>query len=104
LGQPPPWPRVDPPEDRHPAAWQAAAEHEFWVLRIQCAMFPHALFCVVSRWAWCPLRCPPGWLMLDNLRIHQKFVAVLLLRLVLLAAVAAGRIRSNVTEGVRAGG
>jgi hypothetical protein len=42
--------------------------------------------------------------MLDNLRIHQKFVAVLLLRLVLLAAVAAGRIRSNVTEGVRAGG
>jgi hypothetical protein len=40
--------------------------------------------------------------MLDNLRIHQKFIAILLLPLVLLA-LAAGRIRSNVTEGVRAG-
>jgi hypothetical protein len=40
--------------------------------------------------------------MLDNLRIHQKFVAILLLPLVLLA-LAAGRIRSNVTEGMRAG-
>ena len=39
--------------------------------------------------------------MLHNLRIHQKFVAILLLPLVLLA-LAAGRIRSNVTEGVRA--
>jgi hypothetical protein len=37
--------------------------------------------------------------MLDNLRIHQKFVATLLPPLVPLAA----RIRSNVTEGVRAG-
>ena len=33
--------------------------------------------------------------MLDNLRIHQKFIAILLLPLVLLAAVAAGRIRST---------
>jgi hypothetical protein len=40
--------------------------------------------------------------MLDNLRIHQKFIAILPLPLVL-AALAAGRIRSNVTEGVRAG-
>jgi hypothetical protein len=40
--------------------------------------------------------------MLHNLHIHQKFVAILLLPLVLLA-LAAGRIRSNVTEGVRAG-
>ena len=40
--------------------------------------------------------------MLDNLRIHQKFIAILL-PLVLLAALAAGRIPSNVTEGVRAG-
>jgi hypothetical protein len=31
--------------------------------------------------------------MLDNLRIHQKFIAILLLPLVLLAAPAAGRIR-----------
>jgi hypothetical protein len=38
--------------------------------------------------------------MLDNLRIPQKFIATLLQPLVLLAA---GRIRSNVTEGVRAG-
>jgi hypothetical protein len=41
--------------------------------------------------------------MLHNLRIHQKFIAILLLPLVLLAALAAGRIRSKVTEGVRAG-
>ena len=41
--------------------------------------------------------------MLDNLRIHQKFIAILLPPLVLLAALAAGRIRSNVTEGVLAG-
>ena len=40
--------------------------------------------------------------MLHNLRIYQKFIAILLLPLVLLAALAAGRIRSNVTEGVRA--
>jgi hypothetical protein len=40
--------------------------------------------------------------MLHNPRIHQKFVAILLLPLVLLAALAAGRIRSNVTESVRA--
>jgi hypothetical protein len=41
--------------------------------------------------------------MLHNLRIHQRFSAILLLPLVLPAALAAGRIRSNVTEGVRAG-
>lgn len=41
--------------------------------------------------------------MLDNLRIHPKFIAILLQPLVLLAALAAGRIRSNVTQGVRAG-
>jgi hypothetical protein len=40
--------------------------------------------------------------MLDNLRLHQNFIAILL-PLVLLAAVAAGRIRSNATQGVRAG-
>ncbi|HZD00767.1 MAG TPA: hypothetical protein VFA46_11435 [Actinomycetes bacterium] len=41
--------------------------------------------------------------MLHNRRIHQRFVAILLLPPVLLAALAAGRIRSNVTGGVRAG-
>ncbi len=42
--------------------------------------------------------------MLDNSRILPKFIAILLLPLVLLAAaLAAGRIRSNVTQGVRAG-
>jgi hypothetical protein len=40
--------------------------------------------------------------MLDNSRIPPKFIAILL-PLVLLAALAAGRIRSNVTQGVRAG-
>ena len=41
--------------------------------------------------------------MLDNLLIHQTFIAILLPPLVVLAAPAAGRIRSSVTEGVRAG-
>ena len=41
--------------------------------------------------------------MLDNLRIHRTFIAILLLPLVLVAALAAGRIRSNVTQGARAG-
>ena len=41
--------------------------------------------------------------MLDNLRIHRRFIAILLPPLVLLAALAAGRIRSNVTQGVRPG-
>jgi hypothetical protein len=41
--------------------------------------------------------------MLDNSRIPPKFIAMLLLPLVLLAALAAGRIHSNVTQGVRAG-
>ena len=40
--------------------------------------------------------------MLDNLLI-QTFIAILLLPPVLLAALAAGRIRSDVTEGARAG-
>jgi hypothetical protein len=41
--------------------------------------------------------------MLDNLRIHQTFIAILVLPPVLVAALAAGRIRSHLTEGVRAG-
>jgi hypothetical protein len=41
--------------------------------------------------------------MQDNLRIHQTFIAILLPPLVLLVAMAAGRIRTNVTKGVRAG-
>jgi hypothetical protein len=41
--------------------------------------------------------------MLDNLRIHRKFIAIPLLPLVLPAALAAGRLRANVTQGVRAG-
>ena len=41
--------------------------------------------------------------MLDNLPSTGSFFASLLLPLVLLAALAAGRIRSNVTQGVRAG-
>jgi hypothetical protein len=41
--------------------------------------------------------------MLDNLRHRRKFIAILLLPLVLLAALAAGRIRSDTTQGVRAG-
>jgi hypothetical protein len=41
--------------------------------------------------------------MLHDLRINQRFIAILpLLPLVLPAALAAGRIRSNVTEGGRA--
>jgi hypothetical protein len=41
--------------------------------------------------------------MLDNPRIHQTVIAILLLPLVLVAALAAGRVRSNVTQGARAG-
>ena len=41
--------------------------------------------------------------MLDNFRIHRTFIVILLLPLGLLAALAAGRIRSNATEGVQAG-
>ena len=41
--------------------------------------------------------------MLDNLRIHQTVIAIVPLPLVLLATLAAGRIRSNVTQGARAG-
>ncbi len=41
--------------------------------------------------------------MLHNLRIHQKFVAILLLPLVVLTVLAVGRIRSNITQSVRAG-
>jgi hypothetical protein len=41
--------------------------------------------------------------MLDDLRIPRNFIAIPLLPLVLLAGLTAGRIRSNVTHGVRAG-
>jgi hypothetical protein len=41
--------------------------------------------------------------MLDSLRIHRKFHRDPPAALVLLAALAAGRIRSNLTQGVRAG-
>jgi hypothetical protein len=41
--------------------------------------------------------------MLDDLCIHQKFIAILLLPLALLAALAAGRDPLHVAEGVRAG-
>jgi hypothetical protein len=41
--------------------------------------------------------------MLDDLCIHQKVIAILLLPLVLLAALASGRDPLHVTEGVRAG-
>jgi HAMP domain-containing protein len=40
--------------------------------------------------------------MLHNLRIHQKFVAILLLPLAVLTVLAVGRIRSNVVQSARA--
>jgi hypothetical protein len=42
--------------------------------------------------------------MLDNLCIHQTFIAILLLPLVLLAALAAGRIRSTSRRACGQGG
>ena len=42
--------------------------------------------------------------MLDNLCIHQKIIAILLLPLVLLAALAAGRIRSTSRRACGQGG
>jgi hypothetical protein len=41
--------------------------------------------------------------MLNHLLIHQTRIAILLLPLVLLATLAAGRIRLGVAEGLRAG-
>jgi hypothetical protein len=41
--------------------------------------------------------------MLDSLRLHWNFIANLLPPPVLLPALAAGRVHSNVTQGVRAG-
>ena len=41
--------------------------------------------------------------MLHNLPLHRNFIAILPLPLVLLAALAVGQIRPNVTQGVRAG-
>jgi hypothetical protein len=54
-------------------------------------------------WPGCPPWYPQDEMKLDNLRIHQTFIAILLQTVVLLAALAAGRIRSNVTEGAWAG-
>ena len=42
--------------------------------------------------------------MLDDLRIHQKYIATLLLPLVVLAALAAGRIRSTSRRACGQGG
>ena len=42
--------------------------------------------------------------MLDNLRIHQTFIAILLRPLVLLVAPAAGRIRSTSQRACGQGG
>jgi hypothetical protein len=42
--------------------------------------------------------------MLDNLRIDQTFIVILLLPLVLLAALAAGRIRSTSRRACGQGG
>jgi hypothetical protein len=53
--------------------------------------------------ARCPPWCPQDERNAGQPPIHQKFIAILLPLLVLLAALAAGRIRSNVTEGVRSG-
>ena len=62
-----------------------------------------AFFCVFSNWLGARRGVPQDELNAGQLRIHRKFIAILLLPLVLLAALAAGRIRSNVTQGVRAG-
>jgi hypothetical protein len=42
--------------------------------------------------------------MLDNLRIHQRFIAILLPPLVVLAALAASRIRSTSRRACGQGG
>jgi hypothetical protein len=61
-----------------------------------CALFPMGLVTAVVS--------PRMSSIQDNLRIHQTFIAILLPPLVPLVAMAAGRIRTNVTKGVRAGG
>jgi hypothetical protein len=63
-----------------------------------------AAFCALSRWGRVPAVVSPRMSrMLDNLRIHREFMVILLLPLGLLAALAAGRIRSDATQGVPAG-
>ena len=70
-------------------------------LRVLCSRT--AFFCAFSDWLGARRGVPQDELNAGQLRIHRKFIAILLLPLVLLAALAAGRIRSNVTQGVRAG-
>jgi hypothetical protein len=65
-------------------------------------MLPHALLRPFPMGPVPALVSPRMSCMLDNLLI-QTFIAILLLPPVLLAALAAGRIRSDVTEGARAG-
>ena len=70
-------------------------------LRVLCSRT--AFFCAFSDWLGARRGVPQDELNAGQLRIHRKFIAILLLPLVLLAALAAGRIRSNVPQGVRAG-
>jgi hypothetical protein len=65
-------------------------------------MLPHAVLRPSPMGLVPALVSPRMSCMLDNLLI-QTFIAILLLPPAVLAALAAGRIRSNVTEGARAG-
>ena len=58
-------------------------------------MLPHAFLRLFPMGPVPAVVSPRMSSMLDNLCIHQKFIAILLLPLVLLAALAAGRIRST---------
>jgi hypothetical protein len=72
-------------------------------LRFRVLCSRTAFFCALSDGLGARHVVPQDELDAGHLRIHRNFIAILLLPLVLLAALAAGRIRSNVTQGVRAG-
>jgi hypothetical protein len=80
--------------------WTPGHEFGFSGSKVLCS---RTLSCALSPMGLVPAAVSPRMSgLLQNLRIHQKSIAILPLPLVLLADLAAGRIRSNVTEGVRA--
>jgi hypothetical protein len=70
---------------------------------VQGVMLPHGLLLRLSGGFGSRRDVPQDELNAGQPPIHRKFFASLLLPLVLLAALAAGRIRSYVTQGVRPG-
>jgi hypothetical protein len=85
------------------ASLYSTCSHEFWISGLKVLCSRTAFFAPVPDG---PARRGVPWMscMLDDLRLHQKFIAILLLLPpVVLAALAASRDPLHATEGVRAG-